>query len=252
MLCLCFASFCFAFNLQSSFALNLQSSLATCHHSCFCWQVCKHVATLTNMHDYFVSLSQGAVDIFNKCLRLLRVLTTCCNTLKWVFESYTALWSFDQCCVTLRHHMVYYAQLVVLGYACHVALRMLKYCYFYLFHSAKYPFLDMQVNNCEVGDPNKPLSFGDFVEVVPNESAQPYGHHPVHSDCGSFLHPKPQMGGPKHRPPVEQQRQQLNSMYRLHTDIQHSPTETWRVSSTELTTPPQRRGSEARRPVSSS
>lgn len=109
----------------------------------------------------------------------------------------------------------------------------------------------MQVNNREAGDLNKPLSFGDFVEVVPNESAQPYGHHAVHSDCGSFLHPKPQMGGPKHRPPVEQQRQQLNSLYRLHSDTQHSPTDTWRVSSTELTTPPQRRGAEARRPVPS-
>lgn len=109
----------------------------------------------------------------------------------------------------------------------------------------------IQVNNREVDDLNKPLSFGDFVEVVPNESAQPYGHHPVHTDCGSFLLPKPQMGGPKQRPPVEQQRQQLNSMYRLHSDTQHSPTDTWRVSSTELTTPPQRHGAEARRPVPS-
>ena len=107
----------------------------------------------------------------------------------------------------------------------------------------------IQVNDCEVADLNKPLTYGDFVEVVPNKSAQPYGQHPVQVNSGSFLHPKPQMG--KQRPPVEQQRQQLNSMYRLQSDTQHSPTEKWGVSCTELTTPPQRLGSEGRRPVPS-
>ena len=96
----------------------------------------------------------------------------------------------------------------------------------------------IQVNEREVADLNKPLSFGDFVEVVPNESAQSFGHHAVHLKSGSILYPKPQMG--KHRPPVEQQRQQLNSMYRLPSDSEHSPTDKQRASSIELITPPQR------------
>ena len=107
----------------------------------------------------------------------------------------------------------------------------------------------MQVNSSEVVDLNKPLSFGDFVEVVPNESAQPYGHHAVYLNSGYTLFPKPRMG--KQRPPVEQQRQQLNSMYSLPSDTEHSPTDVWRVSSTELTTPPQRFGREGLRPMPS-
>ena len=105
------------------------------------------------------------------------------------------------------------------------------------------------MNECEVADLNKPLSFGDFVEVVPNESAQSFGHHAVHLKPGSILYPKPQMG--RHRPPVEQQRQQLNSMYRLPSDSEHSPTDLQRVSSIELTTPPQRFVSGGARPVPS-
>ncbi len=109
--------------------------------------------------------------------------------------------------------------------------------------------VSVQVNESEINDPNKPLSFGDFVEVVPCESPQLFAKHPVHLNSGNYLFPRPQHG--KHRPPVEQQRQQLNSIYSLPSDAQHSPTNMWRVSSTELTTPPQRHGAEARRPVPS-
>lgn len=105
------------------------------------------------------------------------------------------------------------------------------------------------VNESEIDDPNKPLSFGDFVEVVPCESPQLFAKHPAHLNSGNYLFPRPQHG--KHRPPIEQQRQQLNSIYSLPSDDQHSPTNMWRVSSTELTTPPQRHGAEARRPVPS-
>ncbi|KAL0040120.1 hypothetical protein WJX79_007435 [Trebouxia sp. C0005] len=105
------------------------------------------------------------------------------------------------------------------------------------------------VNEAEIDDANKPLSFGDFVEVVPCESPQLASKHPVHLHAGNYLFPRPQHG--KHRPPIEQQRQQLNSIYSLPSDDQHSPTNMWRVSSTELTTPPQRHGAEARRPVPS-
>ncbi len=107
----------------------------------------------------------------------------------------------------------------------------------------------VQVNECEIDDPDKPLSFGDFVEVVPCESPQLFAKHPAHLNSGNHLFPRPQHG--KHRPPIEQQRQQLNSIYSLPSDDQHSPTNMWRVSSTELTTPPQRHGGEARRPVPS-
>ena len=107
----------------------------------------------------------------------------------------------------------------------------------------------VQVNESEIDDPNKPLSFGDFVEVVPCESPQLFAKHPAHLNSGNYLFPRPQHG--KHRPPIEQQRQQLNSIYSLPSDDQHSPTNMWRVSSTELTTPPQRHGAEARRPVPS-
>ena len=107
----------------------------------------------------------------------------------------------------------------------------------------------MQVNESESVDANKPLSFGDFVEVVPCESPQPFAKHHSHHqlDSRNYLFPGSQHA--KQRPPVEQQRQQLNSMYSLPSDDQHSPTDMWRVSSTELTTPPQRFGGEARRPV---
>lgn len=105
------------------------------------------------------------------------------------------------------------------------------------------------VNQSEIGDPNKPLSFGDFVEVVPCDSPQPFSSHQFQLNSGSHPFPRPQLG--KHRPPVEQQRQQLNSMYILPSDAQHSPTAMWRVSSTELTTPPQRHGAEGRRPIPS-
>ncbi len=38
----------------------------------------------------------------------------------------------------------------------------------------------VQVNASEVDDPNKPLSFGEFVEVVPCESLQLFAKHLVH------------------------------------------------------------------------
>ena len=38
----------------------------------------------------------------------------------------------------------------------------------------------VQVNASEIDDPNKPLSFGDFVEVGPCESPQLFAKHPVH------------------------------------------------------------------------
>ncbi len=107
----------------------------------------------------------------------------------------------------------------------------------------------VQVNESEIDDPNKPLSFGDFVEVVPCESPQLFAKHPVQPNSGNYLLSRPQHG--KQRPPIEQQRQQLNSIYSLPSGDQHSPTNMWRVSSTELTTPPQRCGAEARRPVPS-
>ena len=110
----------------------------------------------------------------------------------------------------------------------------------------------LQVNHQEVTNPNQPLTFGDFVEVVPCERPKQVNNNvaPWYSGYeGYHLFPKPQMRSHKHRPPVEQQRQQLNSMYKLASDSEHSPTDVWRVSSTELTTPPQRNGQEKRRPV---
>ena len=107
----------------------------------------------------------------------------------------------------------------------------------------------MQVNQSEVADPDKPLSFGDFVEVVPNEAPthQYPGYHLTPS--GGHMLTKPQHG--KQRPPVEQQRWHLNTTYSLKDNGQHSPTDIWRVSSTELTTPPQRKAAEGRRAVPS-
>lgn len=112
----------------------------------------------------------------------------------------------------------------------------------------------LQVNHAELTDPHQPLAFGDFVEVVPCDPPQPFSHKhaaPWYAGYGGYhVFPKPQLHHQKYRPPVEQQRQQLNSMYKMPSDDQHSPTDVWKVSSTELTTPPQRHGQE-RRPVAS-
>ena len=83
------------------------------------------------------------------------------------------------------------------------------------------PFL--QVNHQEVTNPNQPLTFGDFVEVVPCERPKQVNNNvaPWYSGYkGYHLFPKPQMRSHKHRPPVEQQRQQLNSMYKLENLLQ--------------------------------
>jgi hypothetical protein len=108
--------------------------------------------------------------------------------------------------------------------------------------------VSVQVNESEINDPNKPLSFGDFVEVVPCESPQLFAKHPAHLNSGNYLFLRPQHG--KHRFSVGQHRQQLNSIYSLPSDEQHSLSNVWQVSSTELTsystTCVQRHGAEAR------
>lgn len=75
---------------------------------------------------------------------------------------------------------------------------------------------------------------------------QPFAKHPVHLNLGKYLFPRPQYF--KHRPPVKQQ---LNSIYSLPIDGWHSLSDMWRVSSTELTTPSQWHGAEAKRLVPS-
>ena len=142
------------------------------------------------------------------------------------------------CLFVLTYHLLSTSESSLLQSPAHVSCILLKSV-----------LSSLQVNESEINDPNKPLSFGDFVEVVPCESPQLFAKHPAHLDSGNHLFPRPQHG--KHRPPIEQQRQQLNSIYSLPSDDQHSPTNMWRVSSTELTTPPQRHGGEARRPVPS-
>ena len=92
----------------------------------------------------------------------------------------------------------------------------------------------MQANESEISAPNKPLwqcCWSDLWRVptaVCQEPCPPQLRHLSVSQTSAW-----QAQGS-----VEQQRQQLNSIYSLPSDGQHSPTNMWRVSTADLTTPP--------------
>ncbi|DBA82274.1 TPA: hypothetical protein ACH3X2_000542 [Trebouxia sp. C0005] len=72
------------------------------------------------------------------------------------------------------------------------------------------------VNESEIDDPNKPLSLGDFVEDsaplrVPTAVCQ--AACPSQATQVNYMSLRPQHA--KHRHPIEQQHQQLNSIYSL-------------------------------------
>ena len=74
----------------------------------------------------------------------------------------------------------------------------------------------VQVNESEIDDPNKPLSLGDFVEDsaplrVPTAVCQ--AACPSQATQVNYMSLRPQHA--KHRHPIEQQHQQLNSIYSL-------------------------------------